>query len=95
MRREEDARENSVHVEDWQDAEELTFGISTEHLSTITEVFVGYREPEAIGGPGGLLERYFEMARDAEREREAEEWSEGLIGDALELGTLRLGRPRP
>jgi len=32
--------------------------------------------------PGGLLEGYAEMARDEAREREAEEWSEGLIGDA-------------
>ena len=33
-------------------------------------------------GPGGLLEQYAEMANDEAREREAEEWSEGLIGDA-------------
>ena len=32
--------------------------------------------------PGGLVEGYVEMAQDAEREREAEEWGEGLIGDA-------------
>ncbi|HEV2698993.1 MAG TPA: hypothetical protein VGU90_13430 [Terriglobales bacterium] len=31
---------------------------------------------------GQLLERYTEMANDTEREHEAEEWSEGLIGDA-------------
>ena len=30
----------------------------------------------------GLIEGYSAMARDAVREREAEEWSEGLIEDA-------------
>jgi len=29
-----------------------------------------------------LAERYAEMAADSSREREAEEWTEGLIGDA-------------
>ena len=28
-----------------------------------------------------LMEGYLEMARDVARERAAEEWSEGLIGD--------------
>lgn len=37
---------------------------------------------EADRSPNGLLARYREMANDEEREREAEEWSEGLIGDA-------------
>lgn len=32
--------------------------------------------------PNSLVARYREMANDADREREAEEWSEGLIGDA-------------
>ena len=31
--------------------------------------------------PNGLLPKYREMAEDAEREGEAEEWSEGVIGD--------------
>lgn len=35
-----------------------------------------------LSKPGGLIEQYREMAADTEREREAEEWSEGLIGDA-------------
>lgn len=39
-------------------------------------------EELAVSGPGGLLEKYSEMAKDATRECEAEEWSEGLIGDA-------------
>jgi hypothetical protein len=39
-----------------------------EHLSSLQE--------------GGLLAGYREMANDRERELEADEWSEGLIGDA-------------
>ena len=35
----------------------------------------------AQDSPTGLLSKYREMAEDEEREREAEEWSEGLIGD--------------
>ena len=35
----------------------------------------------AQNSPTGLLSKYREMAEDEEREREAEEWSEGLIGD--------------
>ncbi len=37
---------------------------------------------EAEKSPTSLSAQYREMARDSEREREAEEWSEGLIGDA-------------
>jgi|SRR5579863_5731001 len=40
----------------------------------------------AMSGPGGLLERYREMASDSQQEAEAEEWSEGLIGDASAEG---------
>ncbi|MFZ0285691.1 MAG: hypothetical protein WAL32_10715 [Terriglobales bacterium] len=32
--------------------------------------------------PNSLVAQYREMASDSEREAEAEEWSEGLIGDA-------------
>jgi hypothetical protein len=32
--------------------------------------------------PNSLVAKYREMANDSDREREAEEWSEGLIGDA-------------
>ena len=32
--------------------------------------------------PSSLIAQYREMASDVEREREAEEWTEGLIGDA-------------
>ena len=35
---------------------------------------------------GGLLEQYAAMAKDVEREQEAEEWTEGLIGDASSQG---------
>jgi hypothetical protein len=35
----------------------------------------------ADGGRSALKAGYLQMARDSEREREAEEWSEGLIGD--------------
>jgi hypothetical protein len=34
--------------------------------------------------PSGLIEGYSEMAMDTVREREAEEWSEALIGAAAE-----------
>jgi hypothetical protein len=36
----------------------------------------------AESSPNSLVAKYREMANDLEREREAEEWSEGLIGDA-------------
>ncbi len=32
--------------------------------------------------PNSLVSKYREMANDSDREREAEEWAEGLIGDA-------------
>ena len=32
--------------------------------------------------PNSLVAKYREMANDSEREREAEAWTEGLIGDA-------------
>jgi hypothetical protein len=36
----------------------------------------------AQNSPSSLVARYREMAEDVEREKEAQEWSEGLIGDA-------------
>jgi len=36
--------------------------------------------------PTSLIAKYREMANDREREAEAEEWSEGLIGDASTQG---------
>ena len=43
-------------------------------------------EELAHGKPGGLIEGYTQMANDEPREREAEQWSEGLIGDASAEG---------
>jgi len=37
----------------------------------------------AMNNAGESIEGYLEMARDAAREREAEEWAEGLIGDSF------------
>jgi hypothetical protein len=36
--------------------------------------------------PNSLVAKYREIANDSEGEREAEEWSEGLIGDASAQG---------
>ena len=36
----------------------------------------------ALNSPHSLVAQYREMANDSQREREAEEWTEGLIGDA-------------
>jgi hypothetical protein len=43
-------------------------------------------EALSISAPGGLLEQYREMASDRQRDAEAEEWSEGMIGDASAEG---------
>jgi hypothetical protein len=40
----------------------------------------------AEASPNGLVAQYRAMAGDAEREREAEDWTEGLIGDASAQG---------
>jgi hypothetical protein len=37
---------------------------------------------KAESSPNSLVGRYREMAQDRDREHEAEEWTEGLIGDA-------------
>jgi hypothetical protein len=52
----------------------------------LEEAILGKIEDLAMSGPGGLLEGYSAMAADADGEREAEEWSEGLIGDASAEG---------
>jgi len=41
---------------------------------------------QAEQSPNSLVAKYREMANDSDREREAEEWSEGLIGDASAQG---------
>ncbi len=52
----------------------------------LREVILGRIDDLAVSGPGGLMEGYAAMAQDAKREREAEEWSEGLIGDGSAQG---------
>jgi hypothetical protein len=52
----------------------------------LEEAILSKIEDLAMSGPGGLLEGYSAMAADADGEREAEEWSEGLIGDASAEG---------
>jgi len=52
----------------------------------LAEVILSKIDDLAMSGPGGLIEGYTAMAMDAAREREAEEWSEGLIGDASAEG---------
>jgi hypothetical protein len=52
----------------------------------LQEVILNRIDDLAMSGPGGLIEGYTAMAKDAELEREAEEWSEGLIGDASAQG---------
>jgi hypothetical protein len=52
----------------------------------LEEVILNKIDDLAMSGPGGLIEGYTAMAKDADGEREAEEWSEGLIGDASAQG---------
>jgi hypothetical protein len=52
----------------------------------LKEVILSRVDDLAMSGPGGLIEGYTAMAKDAAGEREAEEWSEGLIGDASAQG---------
>jgi hypothetical protein len=52
----------------------------------LQEVILNKIDDLALSGPGGLIAGYTAMAKDAEREREAEEWSEGLIGDGSAEG---------
>lgn len=40
----------------------------------------------AEASPNSLIAQYRQMAQDRDREREAEEWSEGLINDASSQG---------
>jgi hypothetical protein len=52
------------------------------HLNVYCAVFMTYLDPDEVRTWEELGEGYSAMARDAAREREAEEWSEGLITDA-------------
>ncbi len=74
------------------DAQPLGNPVSTGHATWF--VIGGYAAGQveeaarraAEKSPNSLVSRYREMANDVEREREAEEWSEGLIGDASVQG---------
>jgi hypothetical protein len=50
------------------------------------DVILAKVEDLIVSAPGGLFDQYREMANDAQHEREAEDWSEGLIGDASAEG---------
>jgi hypothetical protein len=52
----------------------------------LRDVILTRVEELAISAPGGLLDQYREMANDAQHEKEATEWSEGLIGDVSSKG---------
>ena len=52
------------------------------HLNVYCAAFMTYLDPDEVWTREELGEGYSAMANDAAREREAEEWSEGLIGDA-------------
>ncbi len=52
----------------------------------LKEVILSKIDDLEMSAPGGLIEGYSAMAKDADAEREAEEWSEGLIGDASTQG---------
>jgi hypothetical protein len=52
----------------------------------LSEAVLNRIEELEMNGPGGLLEGYLAMARDVDGEREAEEWSEGIIGDVSSEG---------
>jgi hypothetical protein len=41
-----------------------------------------YLDPVKVWTPDELIDGYSAMAKDAARERDAEEWSEGLTRDA-------------
>jgi hypothetical protein len=52
----------------------------------LQDVILSKVDDLAMSGPGGLIEGYTAMAKDTDREREALEWSERLIGDASAEG---------
>ncbi len=52
----------------------------------LESVILGKVDELSMSGPGGLLERYREMANDSRNEAEAAGWSEGLIGDVSAEG---------
>ncbi len=78
----------------WNGDEDSAVGNPQSHSRPTWFIFPEELEPVILqwvderiqSQPGGLLERYREMASDTDREREASEWSEGLIGDASTQG---------
>lgn len=52
----------------------------------LQDVILAKVEDLIVTAPGGLLDQYREMANDVQHEKEAAEWSEGLIGDASTEG---------
>jgi hypothetical protein len=50
--------------------------------SGFTQAIQNRTDDRAMRGRCGPIDGYSAMAKDAAHEREAEEWSEGLIGDA-------------
>lgn len=68
-------------------SDEVYQGLQTAAGSrTISEVIEELARP--IVAESSLDASYREMSLDADREREADEWTEGLIGDSLPGGQL-------
>jgi len=88
--REEDGEEREVVAARWNGDDERPLGnpVSRGHATwfVVDDYVAPHVEKAARAAaeksPNSLAARYREMAKDADREREAEEWSEGLIGDA-------------
>ncbi len=80
---------NEVIAARWNGNSERPLGNPNAHGHATWFVIDGYvaesveqsARVAARNSPTGLVSQYREMAADEEREREAEEWSEGLIGD--------------
>ncbi|HZW96596.1 MAG TPA: hypothetical protein VFF64_26875 [Candidatus Eremiobacteraceae bacterium] len=74
----------------WNGSAEQPLGNPMSRRQPTWFVVDGYAAPKveeaaraaAEESPNSLIAQYREMASDSEREREAEEWIEGLIGDA-------------
>ena len=81
---------NEVIATRWNGCEERPLGNPVSRGQATWFVVDGYAAESvedaarlaAQNSPTSLAARYRDMAQDAEREREADEWSEGLIGDA-------------
>ncbi len=83
-------KEEEVIATRWNGSDEQPLGnpVSRGHATWfVVDDYAAAKVEEAARAaaeqsPNSLVARYREMAEDSEREREAEEWSEGLIGDA-------------